>query len=634
MHSLALRFGLKTVERSWLKLIRFSCRGLSASSMYKNMEKTFQLQDKLPSLPVPPLSQTCEKYLESVKPHLTREEYLQTQFVVNEFASGVGKELHKKLETRAKGMQNWLEVWWEDVAYLTPRYPSAPMINIGGPISITDMWPVQSGTQIKRAALFTHAFLLIWQKLYRQETAIDRMGSTPLCMFQFSRLFSCCKIPRKEKDSLRTSFVTAPHSSPRHIMVQIKGRIFSCTVLDENMEPLSPPEIERQLQEIESLADSDPPGIGIGSLTGEQRDTWHELRERLISLDRNNQKNLDLIETSLFALVLDENVPITETEVCRHAIIGDSRNRWFDKSVSVLVFKSGRLATHCDHTPFDGVVEINSVILANRYLEEKGGEWKGSSEIKNYFEPQELVFKADDVIYSAVEQAVEKYQQAASTITILNHSVREYGKGFIKPYRIHPDTFVQMAIQLTYYRLHRKPAPTYETGQTRQFYHGRTETVRSCSVEATAWCKAMFDEKADNSTRLRLFREACKKQDKLMKEAINGQGIDRHLLGLQIIAASEGMPTPTIFSDKAWTASGGGGNFVLSTSCVGFTSILGGCAAMVKDGYGAFYSIEENKMNFVIATYTNSDVTDANKFQDSLEESFREMRRLLLTSKL
>lgn len=43
-----------------------------------------------------------------VKPHLTREEYLQTQFVVNEFASGVGKELHKKLETRAKGMRNWV----------------------------------------------------------------------------------------------------------------------------------------------------------------------------------------------------------------------------------------------------------------------------------------------------------------------------------------------------------------------------------------------------------------------------------------------------------------------------------------------------------------------------------------------
>ncbi|KAJ7319507.1 hypothetical protein OS493_035817 [Desmophyllum pertusum] len=144
MHSLALRIGLKTVERNWLKILRFPSRGFSASSnMYKNMEKTFQLQDKLPSLPVPPLAQTCKKYLESVEPHLTREEYLQTQFLVNEFASGVGKDLHRKLEIRGKSMRNWLEAWWEDVAYLAPRDSSAPMVNIGGPLSITDMWPVQ-----------------------------------------------------------------------------------------------------------------------------------------------------------------------------------------------------------------------------------------------------------------------------------------------------------------------------------------------------------------------------------------------------------------------------------------------------------------------------------------------------------
>lgn len=28
------------------------------------------------------------------------------------------------------------------------------------------------------------------------------------------------------------------------------------------------------------------------------------------------------------------------------------------------------------HTPFDGVVKMNSIILAIKYLKEKGGEWK------------------------------------------------------------------------------------------------------------------------------------------------------------------------------------------------------------------------------------------------------------------
>ena len=41
------------------------------------------------------------------------------------------------------------------------------MVNIGGPIPVTDIWPVQTGAQVTRAAVFTHAFLKVWQKLYR-----------------------------------------------------------------------------------------------------------------------------------------------------------------------------------------------------------------------------------------------------------------------------------------------------------------------------------------------------------------------------------------------------------------------------------------------------------------------------------
>ena len=36
--------------------------------------------------------------------------------------------------------------------------------------------------------------------------------------------------------------------------------------------------------------------------------------------------------------------------------------------------------------------------------------------------------------------------------------------------------------------------PTYETATTRHFYHGRTETVRSCTEEAIKFAKAL-DEK-------------------------------------------------------------------------------------------------------------------------------------------
>ena len=44
--------------------------------------------------------------------------------------------------------------------------------------------------------------------------------------------------------------------------------------------------------------------------------------------------------------------------------------------------------------------------------------------------------------------------------------------------------------------------PTYETATTRHFYHGRTETVRSCTDEAIALAKALVEkEKHDNKVK-------------------------------------------------------------------------------------------------------------------------------------
>lgn len=46
--------------------------------------RMFSVQDSLPKLPVPALEQTLQKYLRSVRPVLTDEEYAKTQKVINE----------------------------------------------------------------------------------------------------------------------------------------------------------------------------------------------------------------------------------------------------------------------------------------------------------------------------------------------------------------------------------------------------------------------------------------------------------------------------------------------------------------------------------------------------------------------
>ena len=74
-----------------------------------------------------------------------------------------------------------------------------------------------------------------------------------------------------------------------------------------------------------------------------------------------------------------------------------------------------------------------------------------------------------------------------------------FGKGLIKKANTSPDAFIQMALQLAYYRNIGKHHLTYEASMTRMFREGRTETVRSCSIESCNWVKAMMNEKSNVS---------------------------------------------------------------------------------------------------------------------------------------
>ena len=66
-----------------------------------------------------------------------------------------------------------------------------------------------------------------------------------------------------------------------------------------------------------------------------------------------------------------------------------------------------------------------------------------------------------------------------------------------------------------------------------------------------------------------------------MKEAKEGFGCDRHLMGLSILsnlagqAVSNNSNIRNFYDDPAFSKSGGGGNFYLSTSTSGYTPMSG-----------------------------------------------------------
>lgn len=109
----------------------------------------------------------------------------------------------------------------------------------------------------------------------------------------------------------------------------------------------------------------------------------------------------------------------------------------------------------------------------------------------------------------------------------------------------------------------------YETGQQRIFIHGRTETIRSCSVESIAFAKAMCDNNVSDLDKIKALKAAVTGHKNYATMAMKGEGVDRHLLGLKMIAKENGLPVPDLYADDGFVKST---HYRISTSQVSLGS--------------------------------------------------------------
>ncbi|KAH0627482.1 hypothetical protein JD844_003231 [Phrynosoma platyrhinos] len=602
-------------------------------------ERTFQHQSSLPSLPVPALDESLKKYLDSVRPFLNEEEYQRTQDIVKRFENGIGKELQQKLLERAKVKRNWLEEWWLNVAYLEARLSTQIYHNFGGPGPYLEhYWPMKEGTQIERGSIIVWITLKYWELMRKEKLAVHRSSNMPLDMDQFRMLFCTCKIPGTVQDSIANYFRTESEGEcPSHLVVLCRGRIFAFdTVHDGHI--LTPPEISRQLYYIQKRCHSEPEGPGLAALTSEERTPWAKAREYLINLDPKNLLLLEKIQSSLFVFCLDESSPQATpedySEVTRLALTGDPTLRWGDKSYNKIVFSNGLFVSNCDHSPFDAMVLVAFCSFIDSKIIELEGKWKGSEKVRDIPWPEELLFTLDQKVLNDIAHAKKQYGKKTSDVELVNYAFTSFGKALIKKHKLHPDIFVQLALQLAYYKHHGHPGCCYETATTRRFYHGRTETMRPCTMEAVEWCKSMLDPAFTLGQRKQLMLKAFAKHHKLMKECENGKGFDRHLLGLLLLSKEHSLPMPELFLDPAFTRSGGGGNFVLSTSLVGYTRVGGAVVPMVHHGYGFFYRIRDDRIVVACTTWKSCPETDAKILCKNLFQSFQDIIKLMATAQL
>jgi carnitine O-acetyltransferase len=162
-----------------------------------------RFEASLPRLPVPTLSSTSAKYLETVQPHLTPLEYERTQNIVKSFVqSDLGKKLQERLKARAADpdIKNWLADWWNDVAYMAYRDPVVVYVSYFY-VHVDDMWRKD---QVKRAAGLVKAILPF-------------RAMVESCVYVF-----CVKAPSERSPPQRISGTRKDQRrTTRHVLLQV-----------------------------------------------------------------------------------------------------------------------------------------------------------------------------------------------------------------------------------------------------------------------------------------------------------------------------------------------------------------------------------------------------------------------------
>ncbi|CAG8538451.1 3338_t:CDS:2 [Ambispora leptoticha] len=575
----------------------------------------YRYQKALPRLPVPALANTLDVYLKSVQPLVTEEQYAKTRQAVEQFKKpgGVGEELQKRLLAKANDPKvvNWLEDWWNDLAYFGYRDPVVVYVSYFFAYKDDKL----RKDPASRAASIITAALEFRKLVLNEQLEPEYAKGLPLCMDSYKNMFHACRYPTKPSDCEK---VYDPNTY-NHITV-IRNNKFYIVELAKDGKQLSTAELESQIRKIYDLAGytKDP---ALGALTSENRDIWTEARKKFIAADPKNEELLRKIETSAFAVCLDDTSPITREEISHACWVGDGRNRFNDKSLQFIIFENGKAGFMGEHSSMDGTPTsrlndfVCDVIAKNKVDH-------GSADVRpNLSAPYKLEFTFNKEIVDIIRNAEKNFDDLVAKHDLRVQAYQGYGKNLIKKLGFSPDAYVQMIIQLAYYKTYGLSRATYESAQTRKFQHGRTEVCRTVSNDSVKWVKAMEDPHVSIEEKANLGRKAIEAHVKYMSEAVEGRGCDRHLLGLRL-SLKPGESMPSIFTDPAYATST---HWNLSTSQLSSEYFVGyGWGEVVPDGYGIAYMINNNFLNFnIVSMHLQND-----KMWHYLREAADEMREV------
>uniref|UniRef100_A0A8C7DH96 Carnitine O-acetyltransferase b n=1 Tax=Oncorhynchus kisutch TaxID=8019 RepID=A0A8C7DH96_ONCKI len=598
----------------------------SSNYSWRSVQRYFS--SLVPAQPVPPLAQTLQGYLRALEPLIPEEELVHTRKNIQKFCGegGLGPQLQEGLERRARHSNNWISDWWVQWAYLESRQPlpvhSNPAISL--PKRDFSDWR----GQLVFASKLIAAALDFKNVVDNGRLPVEYMRGQPLCMELFPLLFSSCRIPGRKHDTI------THHSRARHITVVRNYQFFQMDVYNSDGSRMTESQIHAQLLRIRAESwktDKEPMGI----LTSEHRQTWGQAYSRLLK-DKLNKESVRAIEKGLFTLCLDSPVMRVSDDkyssrMAAQILHGggthsNSGNRWFDKTLQFVVGEDGSWGLLYEQATAEGegLIYFCCITCAITYCIKKPDPKK--TPLIPLQMPKKLYFNIDREIKRDIEHAKQNLDILINDLDIRCFNFQRFGKELPKQHNLSPNAFIQVALQLAYYKVHNEVCASCDIASQRMFRGGRTDYIRSPTNQMLKFV-LNFDDPSISVRSILLNKMYYYYHRESDQSALKGQSIDRHLLGLKLQAIEEGLSVPRLFMDTAY---GLATHWKLRTGQVPANTDSVMCfGPLVPDGYAVCYNPQSDHVHFSVTAFNCCEETQAETLAATLHSTLCQLQELL-----
>lgn len=571
----------------------------------------------IPLLSFPPLEKTCDTLLQWSGPLLSEKEYAESRKAVHSFleTGREGQILRAELDRIYPSdpeILKWMSYW--EKWYLSQRC-SLPVYS--NPLYLLDPRGEEMGVErAELAARVVQTVLEFYKDVRAGVLEQDLWKGQPLSMDQYEDIFGMTRIPGKKMDKNIRSFSD-------WITVICNGHIFRQRVLDDNGELFPGEGLARSFASI-MAAGEEPEPFPLAALTCLPRSEWACLRKNLMK-DTAVKRAVESVEKSLFVLCLDRSGPMSDEALSKEILCGAPGNRWFDKSLQLIVLGNGRIGINFEHSRRDGTPMGRFV----RYI--CHGTKRDSLASGEAPPAEEITPEAGSDLQETVTDAKQKASSLFRKTCFSLIRFGDFGRDRIKELGVSPDGFLQTSLFLAQKRAWGNVRSVFESVMLRQFRQGRTEGLRPYNDGTKEFLDLMAKKNSDRSECAAALRNALNTHKSRISQCMNGEGIDG-ILGL-LLAIAEGRVgnrpldrLPSIYQSPAWKALQ---DIALSTSTTSGEGIeSAGYGPAQKDGLAVRYLQRTDHLILSVTGFSSME-EERRAFIEQLPDALRDMEQVL-----